>query len=654
MNRAYSLLELKSVDADKREIKGIATTPTPDRMGDIVEPLGISCADDLPLLHQHDSRRPVGRVKLSKPTKDGIAFEARLAHVDEPVTLKDRIDTAWAEVKSGLVRGVSIGFRALETEPLNAKDPWGPTRFVKSEVLELSLVTVPANADATISQIRSIDRAATGRSVVRLNPPGVTGFQRKPKEADVKTLADQIASFEATRAAKAARQNAIIEKTMEDGRTTDQAEQEEFDTLQDEIKAIDADLGRLKALEATNRTAAKPPDAQPARQTVTDIVQPPRAPVALRQVLEKGTAFTRFVMALAAAHGSRLEAAEFAKERWHNSTPEVEQVLRSSIVGPASQNLMSDYYQRAAVVPGTTTDSDWAQPLVAYRQMADEFIELLRPATIIGRIPGLRRVPFNIKIPVQTQGSLVNWVGEAQPKPVGELRFIMIQLDVNKVAGIVVLSDELVRLSTPSAEAIVRADLVAQIAQFLDVEFIDPANAAVAGISPASILNGVTGIPSSGTSAQDARTDLGALQTAMINANMSGASGVYITTEIVAQQLGMLQNPLGQPEFPGMVTGNALNRNAVVTSQAVPSGILALILPSEILLADDGGVTIDASREATLVMDSAPVAGTAATFNLWQNNCVGIRAERWITWKRRRNEGVAYITGANYTGAVTP
>ena len=35
MNRAYSILEIKSLDADLRMLKGWATTPTPDRLGDV-------------------------------------------------------------------------------------------------------------------------------------------------------------------------------------------------------------------------------------------------------------------------------------------------------------------------------------------------------------------------------------------------------------------------------------------------------------------------------------------------------------------------------------------------------------------------------------------------------------------------------------------
>lgn len=161
MNRAYSVLEIKSVNEGERVISGVATTPTPDRMGDIVDPLGVTFKNPLPLLWQHRADQPIGTVKFDKPTKDGITFEATIADIAEPGTLKDRLDEAWQSIKTGLVRAVSIGFRALEYSFMDE----GGIRFISSEVLELSAVTIPANADATINQIRSIDTAelaATG------------------------------------------------------------------------------------------------------------------------------------------------------------------------------------------------------------------------------------------------------------------------------------------------------------------------------------------------------------------------------------------------------------------------------------------------------------------------------------------------------------
>lgn len=155
--RAYSFIEVKSVNEDRRIFRGMATTPTVDRVGDVVEPLGVSFKNPLPLLWQHDHSKPIGKVKFSAPTADGIAFEAEMPTHDEPGTLKDRLDEAWQSIKLGLVRAVSIGFRPIEYSFMDE----GGVRFLKAEVFELSAVTVPANEQALIAGVgKSMDAAA--------------------------------------------------------------------------------------------------------------------------------------------------------------------------------------------------------------------------------------------------------------------------------------------------------------------------------------------------------------------------------------------------------------------------------------------------------------------------------------------------------------
>lgn len=170
MNRAYSVLDVRGINDAERSIEGIASTPSADRMGDIVEPLGAKFALPMPLLWQHQHDKPVGTVDFAKPTKAGIPFKARLAQVEEPSALRDRIEEAWQSVRAGLVRAVSIGFRSLEHSILDS----GGIRFKEWEWLELSLVTIPANAEATITAVKAIDRqllAATGQTKV----PGASG-----------------------------------------------------------------------------------------------------------------------------------------------------------------------------------------------------------------------------------------------------------------------------------------------------------------------------------------------------------------------------------------------------------------------------------------------------------------------------------------------
>lgn len=155
-NRAYSVLTVKSIDEDKRVISGVATTPTVDRVGDIIDPLGVKFTNPMAFLWQHRHDQPIGSVKFDKPSKDGIKFEAEIARVDEPGTLKDRLDEAWQSIKAGLVRAVSIGFRPLEYAFMES----GGIRYSECEVYELSAVTIPANSDALITTIKSLDAAA--------------------------------------------------------------------------------------------------------------------------------------------------------------------------------------------------------------------------------------------------------------------------------------------------------------------------------------------------------------------------------------------------------------------------------------------------------------------------------------------------------------
>lgn len=157
MERAWSLLQVKDVADEQRIIRGIATTPTVDRMGDIVEPLGMQQrgAVKLHLYHRHDM--PVGLVQFGEPTKAGIPFEATIPEVKETGTLRDRVNEAWHSVKYKLLDAVSIGFNVLEDGAEVMKS--GGLRFTKWEMLELSLVGVPANPDAVITAFKSADCA---------------------------------------------------------------------------------------------------------------------------------------------------------------------------------------------------------------------------------------------------------------------------------------------------------------------------------------------------------------------------------------------------------------------------------------------------------------------------------------------------------------
>lgn len=174
MNRAYSILKIKSYDEEARTLDGVATTPTPDKMGDIVEPSGAEYELPMPFLWQHNHDAPIGHVVEASGNEEGIKVKIQLVKSEEPGTLQSRLDDAWQSIKLGLVRGLSIGFTPVEYSLLDD----GGLHFIKWAWHELSAVTIPANAQGQISMIKSLDKlylpddepAATGRGrVVKLN-----------------------------------------------------------------------------------------------------------------------------------------------------------------------------------------------------------------------------------------------------------------------------------------------------------------------------------------------------------------------------------------------------------------------------------------------------------------------------------------------------
>jgi HK97 family phage prohead protease len=653
LNRAYSLLEIKRVDEERRTITGMATTPAPDRLGDIVEPDGAQFKLPLPLLWQHNSGAPIGHVTEAKISKDGIEIVAKLAREAEPGRLQERLDEAWQSIKAGLVRGLSIGFKSIEHSNLEN----GGLRFIKWLWLELSAVTIPANAEASITTIRSLDTAQlaasgrTARGVVHLNPPGASGSrQAQEGTSTMKTYTEQITALENKRAATFAAQEAVAKKGLDDDRTMNEAESEEFDNHQVTIESIDKQLVRLRQLEQNVAKAAKAVKAETPQQGAA--ARGGEAIVVKTQpVLPPGIEATRIWKCrmnstLSIMRGGEFRsAAEFATQMYGSD---------SNVVGILKAN----------VPAGATVAGNWAANLIGAETgaMAD-FVAYLRPRTILGRfgtdgIPALRSVPFRTPLITETGGGAAWWVGEGKAKPLTSFSYTRTTLAPLKVATICALTEELIRDSSPKADVMVRDSLVSAVRERLDLDFITPSKTAVAGVSPASITNGASTIVSSGDDADAIRLDVRSLLAKFTSVNNPPSSGVWIMGSSNAAALAMMVNPLGQPEFPSMSpTGGALFGMPVIASDYVGAAIVVLANASDIYEADDGEVAVDMSREASLEMSDAPTGSSitptgTSLVSLWQTNTVGIRAERTINWLRRRTQSVVYLTSADWGGPV--
>lgn len=159
MERTFSVLQIKSASDSTREFEGIATTVSTDLVGDVVVPRGAVFKLPIPLLLEHDRSAPIGNVIAAEVSDAGITIRAKLAQVDEPGPLRDRLNTAWQSIRAQILRGLSIGFIPVASEALKT----GGRKFTAWRWIELSACVVPANQDCSIVAVKAAFAASLPR-----------------------------------------------------------------------------------------------------------------------------------------------------------------------------------------------------------------------------------------------------------------------------------------------------------------------------------------------------------------------------------------------------------------------------------------------------------------------------------------------------------
>ncbi|WP_180068325.1 phage major capsid protein [Acinetobacter sp. YH16038] len=417
-----------------------------------------------------------------------------------------------------------------------------------------------------------------------------------------------------------------LSKSAEAGSTPDEATEAEIQAIEKDIAAIEVNIERTKKQIAATEAAAKtatPVAGQTAEEATKSAKGDPdpegKKPKIEIVPLAKGVGFAQYARAkilsqLAAKEGNYKSALDIAKERGFGD--EVQDLVTKATLG-------------------TTTDAGFAASLVTENRLVGEFVDMLRAATVFDQLTGFRNVPFNSKIPSQLTGGTASWVGEGAPKPLTNPTYGEVEIKEHKLAAITVYTQELMRRSDPAVDVLVRDDLIEASKTLIDNTFLD-AGAATA-VRPAGVLNGVTATANTGTTAAAYEADLLALINSFVAANLSLDGSYFIMSETRAAQISLLRDALGNTYFQGMALRGTrtLMGIPVITSQTVGDKII-LVKTSEILLAQDGGVDVSYSDQATLVD-----GGT--THHLWQENKFAVRVEKFITWAKRRPIAAAFL-----------
>lgn len=419
-------------------------------------------------------------------------------------------------------------------------------------------------------------------------------------------------------------------KSLDSGQTPDEETEAAIQAVEKEIEAIEKNIARVQKqiaetakAQANGLTPVAGQNGAQAKATAEGDPNPENPAPKIEIVpLAKGIGFAQFARAkilsqLAAKEGNYKSALDVAKERGFGD--EVQDLVTKATLG-------------------TTTDSGFAASLVHENRLVGEFVEMLRAATVFDKLQGFRAVPFNSKIPSQLTGGSASWVGEGAAKPVTNGTYGEVEIKEHKLAAITVYTQELMRRSDPAVDVLVRDDLIEASKTLIDATFLDATDASTT--RPAGVINGVVGIESTGVTAAAYEADLLKLIQSFVTANLSLDGSYILMSETRAAQISLLRDALGNTYFNGMsLRGErTLMGIPVITSETVGNKII-LVKTSEILLAQDGGVDVSYSDQATLV-------DGATTHNLWQENKFAVRVEKFITWAKRRPIAASVLTYA--------
>lgn len=148
-------MEIKPESVGEYSFTGIATTyGNADRDNDIINKGSFINFENskevkLPLLYSHNPQDVIGSVTLVEEDDKIIAHAKLIKDFDN----SERIYTL---IKNEALQFLSIGFNALEFSYREEGNAFSGLNITKAELLEVSVVAIPANANATITEVKSL------------------------------------------------------------------------------------------------------------------------------------------------------------------------------------------------------------------------------------------------------------------------------------------------------------------------------------------------------------------------------------------------------------------------------------------------------------------------------------------------------------------
>lgn len=618
----------KAVARDGDGVEFVLSDATVDRYGDIVEPAGWDLKNfkrNPIALFGHRSDFPIG--KWADLRIEGGKLIGRLVLAAKGTS--QRIDEMIALVEQGVLRAVSVGFRPLEMEPVDPKKPYGAMRYLRQELLETSLVSVPANpAAVAVAKSLNLSQEAMalafgGQAEKTLSASSIGKQAAKPnietRKTAMKTLSQRIEDAQADLVAK---KDKLVELTSAEVTDIDAIE-----ALNDDIGVQERTVAALKASEAKIGISAAPAAPSIARRPLGF----PQKEIGGFDLLVRSAV----VNGCALFTGKSVEKVLDERYPGHEAT---------AIIAKADQTI------------GTTGVSGWAAELV--QTVNQGFLDALTGYSVY---PELRNrgigLSFDgvgtVKIPRRTGGTAAGgFVAEGSPIKVGKLTTAAAELTPKKMGVIVAFSKELTKRATPAIEALVRRAILEDTASVLDAAILDATASSAA--RPAGLLNGLSAVATGygGGDHVAVKEDFKALLAPFISANASDNITV-IMNPAQGLSIAMMDGPDNTTAWFQAIR----DRVTIIESTYATANRIIAIRNSDFATAIGDAPEFDMSEQATIHMeDTTPleiVSGTGPTTadpvrSLWQTNTMGIRMLMDVSWVMARPSMVQWINGTSY------
>jgi HK97 family phage prohead protease len=644
----------------KGTLEFVLSDETPDRMDDIILSDGwdLTNFQKNPIaLFGHRSDFPIGKWKNLRVEAKQLRGELELA----PKGTSDRIDEIRALIENDILRAVSVGFKPIETRPRPETD-YG-VFYVRSELVETSLVSVPANPNALavakslkISSA-TIDLVFAGQGAKdRSDRRGITGGQ-----ADNPSLVRKGATMSFAQRISAAEQRVVVLRDQLDAHW---AKVDDTDVTDDQVQTAN-DLNEKIAREEQILTALRSSEKQ-----LGETSDDGRALVVRRPALDGRTEPPASSMRPFAMPRKKIEPQEILVRMGvvqllaHNEKKPVDVVLRERYPDDDVTRGVMEFVAKAATVPATTTLAGWAAELV--QQINAGFMETLMPKSVFPRLSGAGlALSFgtNGKIIIPTRATTPtiagSFVGEGLPIPVRQGLFTSQSLTPKKMAVITTWTREINEHSVPAIEGLLRNAIQEDTAISLDSVLID-ANAATL-VRPAGILNGVTPLtPTAGGGFAALVGDIKQITGALLTTTKGNVRNpVWLMNPQQIASAGLVAMPgMGAFPFRDEISRGQLGGWPIIDSGTVPLGTVIAMDAADFVAVGGDSPRFELSDQATLHMeDTAPadiVSGVAPgtpanpVKSMWQTDSIALRLILPVNWTMRRAGVVQAVVGVTW------